>query len=341
MVARGPGPPGDPPHRALGLEERLRCATSSGTAASMAAGQGLGGPTAAGQARGVLSHAACADSDGSSMQEACASSPAETCAQHAAASTGTEVSADRQDGPRICDIADSMSVDELRWWLLGQRRLRSSHATTSAPAPAAEPAWLSAAATALGFAGTAAAALDGPAAHRTRIGRATPAASCVGREVAADPRRRCRSQRRRPRGRRSGARQQRRRLSGCSRPLDPCAAPFVPHSVRSLAPMGARQALFMFGQRARAAGIRLESREQRAMRLHRERLMACFPGIRAARLQRERLTACFRGLVLRVHLRALGFVRAAHAQRSDALVHYVPCVTCRMNLAARAPSPSS
>ena len=89
----------------------------------------------------------------------------------------------------------------------------------------------------------------------------------------------------------------------------------------------------MFGQRARAAGIRLESREQRAMRLHRERLMACFPGIRAARLQRERLTACFRGLVLRVHLRALGFVRAAHAQRSDALVHYVPCVTCRMKLA--------
>ena len=97
--------------------------------------------------------------------------------------------------------------------------------------------------------------------------------------------------------------------------------------------MGARQALFTFGQRARAAGIRLESREQRAVRLHRERLTACFAGITAARLQQERLTTCFRGLVLRVHLRALGFVRAARAQRSDGLVHYVPCVTCRMHLA--------
>ena len=57
--------------------------------------------------------------------------------------------------------------------------------------------------------------------------------------------------------------------------------------------MDARQALFIFGQRARAAGVRLESREQRVVRLHRERLTACFAGIRAARLRgSEGLVRC-------------------------------------------------
>ena len=109
---------------------------------------------------------------------------------------------------------------------------------------------------------------DEPAARRTSVGRAAPAArSCDGREGTRHGRRR-RSQRRRPRGRRSGARQQHRRhcevisieidLSGfyeserSSTPLNPLAAPFV-LTTRASPPLDVQPALAAFSERVQGS----------------------------------------------------------------------------------------